>query len=87
MGSAPRQLLTRVLGEGAVIAAAGIVAGAAGGLLLARVVGGYVEELRMPGALPIGGAAAMLVVCAILAALLPAARASRVDVIRALRSE
>ena len=57
IGSAPRHLLTRVLGEGAVIAGAGIVAGAVGGFALARVVGSYVQDVRMPGALPIVGAA------------------------------
>ena len=36
IGSAPRQLLTGVLAEGAVIAAGGIVAGAVGGFALAR---------------------------------------------------
>ena len=52
IGSAPRHLLTRVLGEGAVIAGAGIVAGVVGGLVLARVVGGYIPDVRLPGALP-----------------------------------
>ena len=87
IGSAPRHLLTRVLGEGAVIAGAGIVAGAVGGVVLARLVGGYIQDVRMPGALPIVGAAAVLVAAAIVASLMPAARASRVDVIQALRSE
>ena len=41
----------------------------------------------MPGLLPIVGAAALLVAAAILASLMPAARASRVDVVQALRSE
>jgi ABC-type antimicrobial peptide transport system permease subunit len=36
---------------------------------------------------PIAGAAAILVAAAVLASLLPAARASRVDVIQALRSD
>ena len=36
VGSAPRQLLGRVLSEGVVIAAIGIAAGAAGGYALAR---------------------------------------------------
>jgi ABC-type antimicrobial peptide transport system permease subunit len=87
VGSAPRKLLTGVLGEGAVIAGSGIAAGAAGGLALAWGVGRYVQDVRIPGALPALGAAAILVAAAILASLMPAARASRVDVIQALRSE
>jgi len=87
IGSAPRHLLARVLQEGAVIAGAGIVAGVIGGLLLARAVGSYIPDVRIPGALPIVGAAAVLVVAAILASLMPAARASRVDVIKALRAD
>ena len=38
----------------------------------------------MPGALPIAGAALVLVDAAVLASLMPAARASRVDVLQAL---
>ena len=87
IGSAPRHLLARVLREGAVIAAAGVVAGAVGGYVLARVVGGYINDVRLPGVLPIAGAAVVLVLAAIAASLMPAARASRVDVLRALRSE
>ena len=41
----------------------------------------------MPGALPIAAAAGLLVAAAILASLLPAARAARVDVIQALRGD
>jgi putative ABC transport system permease protein len=87
VGSAPRHLLGRVLGEGAVIAAAGVVAGAVGGFVLARIARSYVTDVRLPGALPIIGAAAVLVLAAVVASLMPAARASRVDVIQALRAE
>ena len=87
IGSAPRHLLTRVLGEGAVIAAAGIIAGALGGIALTQVASALFGVVRMPGVLPIAGAATLLVTAAILASLLPAARASRVDVLQALRSE
>jgi predicted permease len=87
IGSAPQHLLTRVLGEGTVIAAAGIAAGAVGGMAMARVVSGYIQEVRLPGALPVVGAATILVAAAVLASLIPAARASRVDVIQALRSD
>jgi putative ABC transport system permease protein len=87
IGSAPMSLLTRVLKEGAAIAGIGIVAGAVGGYALTRLVGAYIQEVRIPGALPIVAAAMILVVAAVLASLVPAARASRVDVIDALRPE
>ncbi len=87
VGSAPRHLLARVVKEGAVIAGAGIVVGTLGGLLLARVVGGYIVDLRLPGPLPLLAAAVVLVAAAILASLMPASRASRVDVIQALRAD
>ena len=87
VGSTPRHLLGRILGEGAVIAAAGIAAGVVGGIALARVVGVFVQDVAIPGILPLAGAAAILVAAAVLASLMPAARASRVDVMQALRSE
>src|SRR5207247_2175385 len=87
VGSAPRQLLARVLREGVVIAAIGIAAGAAGGYVLARVAEKFVAGVTLPGALPVMGAAAVLIGAAIAASLIPAARASRVNVMQALRSE
>ncbi len=87
IGLQPRRLLTRVLSEGAVMAGAGIVAGAVGGVVLARLAASYVSGLHLPGILPLLGAALLLIVSAVLASLLPAARASRVDVVQALRSE
>jgi putative ABC transport system permease protein len=87
IGSTPRHLLTRILGEGTVIACAGIAAGVVGGIALARVVGVFLQDVSLPGALPLLGAATLLIAAAILASLIPAARASRVDVMQALRSE
>lgn len=87
IGSEPRHLLQRVLGEGAAIAAGGIVAGVIGGYLLAQVLGAWLEQVRLPGAVPALAAAAILIVAASLASLMPAARAARVDVVQALRSE
>ncbi|HYT65155.1 MAG TPA: ADOP family duplicated permease [Vicinamibacterales bacterium] len=86
VGSAPRQLLTRVLSEGVLIAAIGIATGVVGGYVLARVAT-FFATVRMPGVLPVIGAAAMLIAAAIVASLMPAARASRVDVLQALRTE
>jgi len=87
VGSAPRHLLTRVVGEGAAIGVSGIVAGAIGGIALARLVGSYVQDVQIPGPLATLGAAAILIAAAVLASLMPAARASRVDVMQALRAE
>jgi predicted permease len=87
IGSTPLHLLLRVLSEGATIVAIGVVAGVVGGYAFASLAESYFENLRLPGALPILGAAAILVTAAILASLMPAARASRVDVLQALRSE
>jgi predicted permease len=87
IGLQPRLLLTRVLGEGAMMAGAGVVAGAVGGVVLARLATSYVTGLHLPGILPLLGASLLLIVSAVLASLLPAARASRVDVVQALRSE
>jgi predicted permease len=87
VGSAPRQLLARVLGEGMVIATIGIAAGAAGGYVLALVAARFFAAAQLPGVVPLLGAAAVLIGAAVVASLLPAARASRVDVVQALRSE
>jgi predicted permease len=87
IGSTPSQLLARVLREGAVIVAAGISAGGVVGYMLARGASSYLGAARMPEALPAAGAAAVLAAAAVIASLVPAARASRVDVLQALRSE
>jgi hypothetical protein len=87
IGSTPRQLLAIVLREGARIVAIGIAAGAAGAYAFASIAGSMIREVRVPGALPLLGAAAVLAAAGVLASLMPAARASRVDVLQALRSE
>jgi predicted permease len=87
IGSEPKHLLGRVLGEGAVIAITGIVAGVVGGFALVKLVGRFIPDVSVPDLLPLIGAAAVLAGAAILASLMPALRASRVDVVQALRSE
>jgi putative ABC transport system permease protein len=44
-------------------------------------------DVRLPDAVPTVASAAILVAAAIVASLMPAARASRVDVLQALRSD
>jgi len=87
LGSPPQRLLAGVIGEGIVMAGAGVVTGAAGGYLLARFASSLFQDIRMPSALPVIGSAFVLVAAAIIASAMPAARAARVDVMQALRSE
>jgi predicted permease len=87
LGSQPRNLLKGVIAEGAVMAAAGVLAGAAFGFAMARLVGSYFLDVKMPGTLPVLLSAFVLLAAAVVASWLPAARAARIDVIQALRSE
>ena len=87
LGSEPQRLLKGVIAEGTVMAAAGVLAGAAFGLVLARLAGRYFLDMKMPGGLPVVVSAFVLMAVAVIASALPAARAARVDVMQALRSE
>lgn len=69
------------------MAAAGVLAGAALGFVLLRLAGTYFVDVKMPGALPVTLSALVLLTSAVVASMLPAARAARVDVNQALRSE
>jgi ABC-type antimicrobial peptide transport system permease subunit len=87
VGSQPGRLLAGVIAEGALMAAAGVVAGAVLGYALARLAGGYIPDMRMPSAVPVVASALVLLAAAGIASALPAARAARVDVIQALRTD
>jgi putative ABC transport system permease protein len=87
LGSPPRRLLAGVIGEGAVMAIAGVLVGAAGGYLLARFAGSYFLDVRMPSPVPVIGSALILLAAAVVASALPAARAARINVMEALRSD
>lgn len=87
LGSQPAHLLRSVIAEGAVMAAGGVVVGAACGYALARLGGSYVRDVQIPGALPLIGSTLVLLVAAVIASVVPAARAARIDVVEALRSD
>jgi putative ABC transport system permease protein len=87
VGSQPRHLVRGVITEGAAMAGIGIAAGAVGGFALARLAGGYFQDMRMPGAIPVVGSAIVLLAAAAIASMLPAARAARIDVMQSLRSD
>jgi putative ABC transport system permease protein len=87
IGSQPLDLMMDVIRQGALIAALGIAAGVAGGYGLASLAGSYFRDLQMPGAIPVAGSAIVLLAAAVIASIVPAGRAARVDVMQALRSD
>jgi len=87
VGSRPGHILAGVLRQGLVIALFGVIAGAAAGAALFRIVGSYASGFAVPGALPVIAAAVALIASAAAASIVPAARAARIDVMQALRSE
>jgi len=87
VGSHPGLILKEVIREGVLMAGVGVVAGALGVLAMARVAGSYFQDMRSPSMMAVAGSAAVLLAAAVIASVLPAARAARVDVIQALRAE
>jgi predicted permease len=87
VGSQPSLLLAGVIREGAIMAVTGIVAGVVFGFVLARVAARLLLDMKMPTLLPVAASALILLIAAVAASALPALRAARIDVIRALRSE
>jgi putative ABC transport system permease protein len=87
LGAHPRRILANVIVEGIVIGVIGIAAGAVIGFAFSRLIGSYFPDVRLPGLLPLIASAGVILVATVIAAVLPAARAARVDVMQALRSE
>lgn len=87
LGAPPHNILKIVLAEGMVMAVIGVAAGVVAGIALARVIGQYVAEIHQPGILAFAASAAVILIAAVLASAVPAARAARVNAVEALRSE
>ncbi|HTR39125.1 MAG TPA: ADOP family duplicated permease [Bryobacteraceae bacterium] len=87
VGSEPQSLLLRVIGEGVSIGMGGLALGFASGFGLAQLAGAFLGDLKLPGTLPVAGSAFILLLAAVIASVVPAARAARVDVMQALRSD
>jgi len=87
IGSQPSRLLAGVIAQGAVMAAVGVITGTVLGYGIARLANRYFEGMQMPSTLPVVASAFVLLAAAVVASALPAARAARVDVMQALRSD
>ncbi len=87
VGSQPREILRQVLGEGVLMGSLGVVVGLVLGFAVWRLAGGIFPQVQLPGVVPILAAAALLIFSAVGASLMPASRASKIDVMRALRND
>jgi predicted permease len=87
LGEEPRRILMHVLSDGLVIAGRGVFAGLLLGFILSRLIGKYTVEVQAPGIVPLVASAGVILAAAVVASVLPAARAARVDAAQALRTE
>jgi putative ABC transport system permease protein len=87
LGADPRHVLTLVVGQGVITAAAGIVIGLAGALALSRTIEGLLFGVQSTDPTTFAGVVALLLAVAFTACAIPAWRATRVDPTRALRAE
>jgi ABC-type antimicrobial peptide transport system permease subunit len=69
------------------MAVAGVIAGATFGFVIARLARSYFLDIKMPATLPVVLSAFVLLAAAIVASSIPALRAARIDVMKALRAE
>ncbi|HXK11792.1 MAG TPA: ABC transporter permease [Vicinamibacteria bacterium] len=87
LGARPRQLLEAVGRHALVVVASGIVLGLLGALAVSTLIGDFLVDVTPTDPLTYAAAALLLAGVALLAALVPARRATRVDPTVALRCE
>ena len=87
LGASPRDVLTLVTGQGVRLAAAGILLGLVAAYAVTRVLESLLFGVSTTDPVTFAGIAALLAAVAILAAYLPARRATRTDPMVVLRAE
>jgi putative ABC transport system permease protein len=87
LGAQRNGVLRWIVGQGMVVAAAGIGIGLASAFVLSRLLAGLLFGIRPRDPLTFTSVALVLTLVAFAASLVPAIRASRVDPIAALRDE
>jgi len=87
LGATPAQILRQTLGLATKWTTAGLILGLAGSMAEAQLIASLLFEVKPGDPLAFGAAVALLCLVALLAALLPARRAARLDPMDALREE
>ncbi len=87
LGASRRQLVELVVGQGVRLAVPGLVVGVVLAMGLMRLMKSIIAELKNDGPLVYVGALLILAASVIVASIVPAWRAARVDPLRALRHE
>jgi hypothetical protein len=87
LGAPSRNILGIVVTEGVTMAGIGVGAGVVLGFALARVIAKYVTDIHQPGPLAFVGSAVIILGAAVIASVVPAARAARVNAVEVLRAE
>jgi ABC-type antimicrobial peptide transport system permease subunit len=87
LGATPGQLTRLIARDALRLALTGVVVGAALALPLARALGALIFGVQIADLATFAGTCALLVAVAMVAAVLPARRAARLDPIVALRTE
>jgi predicted permease len=87
LGAQRRDILKDVLIDGLIMATMGVLAGVVLGFGLSEAATKYITELHQPGVLVFVAAAFTILLAAVVAAAVPAARAANVNAVEALRAE
>jgi len=87
LGARPAQIVNLVVGEGARLGAIGVAVGAAGAVVVGRLLASVLYGVDAKSAWPVVAMAAVLLAVVLAASYLPARRAGRTDPMAALREE
>jgi putative ABC transport system permease protein len=87
LGAEPRQVLGLVVRQGLTLAAAGVILGCVAALALTPMMAGQLYGIGATDPATLAGVPALLLGIALLACVIPARRAMRVDPVTALRYE
>jgi ABC-type antimicrobial peptide transport system permease subunit len=87
LGARARDVALMVIGQGARLAAVGIVLGVAGAWMLTRLLGGLLYEVSARDPATFVGVSLLLLAVVMVASYVPASRAARMDPVTALRRE